>query len=408
MMSENTHLKRYIGGGLLLLSLSLGLMAVLMLLMGDDNTAPEIVDNEPTVAPTQTHTPGPTATFTRTPRPSATPSPSPTNTLPPSVTPFPTVDAVLVGTQASAPLDTSSGGEIVRSANAYTIGDDRNRTDVIQYTVQYGDHIRDIAAHFGIDMNTIIWSNKRFYVNAMRPGMQLNILPFDGALHTVEEPTTVRELADEYEVDPSVIILSDLNELSDTSADAMLPVGLAVVIPGGTGSKEPIYWEPPGGAAIETAADGTFGQTGVVLGHARFGDGQQGSCGMQPIYGGTGLTTGPVYGYKLTNGFSWNHRGVDLSAGEGTPVKAAGGGTVIFTGWSDWGYGYSVVIAHGSVMTLYAHMTGTPYTWCGKVVEAGEVIGFVGSTGNSSGPHLHFEVRNAAGVPVDPNGYISF
>ena len=134
----------------------------------------------------------------------------------------------------------------------------------------------------------------------------------------------------------------------------------------------------------------------------------RGSCGVQAVYDGTMPGVGPVSGYVLTTDFNWNHRGLDLSAREGTPVKAVGAGIVVFAGWSTWGYGYAIVVAHGPVMTLYAHLTGTGFVWCGKQVQAGEHIANVGSTGNSSGPHLHFEIRNSSGVPQNPRDYLTF
>lgn len=158
-----------------------------------------------------------------------------------------------------------------------------------------------------------------------------------------------------------------------------------------------------GGAS--TTAELTAG--GVYMGTAKFGVGQSGSCGVQEVYNGTAPLFKPVSGYVLTTDFSWAHRGLDLSAVTGTPVKAVGGGVVIFAGWSDWGYGWSVVISHGAVMSLYAHLTAD-FVYCGQVVEAGQHIGNVGSSGNSTGPHLHFEIRDAAGVPQNPRDYLPF
>ncbi len=108
----------------------------------------------------------------------------------------------------------------------------------------------------------------------------------------------------------------------------------------------------------------------------------------------------------MTRGFSAGHTGIDLSAPTGTSVFAADAGTVIFAGWSNWGYGYSIVLAHGSYLTLYGHLSAVSVS-CGQRVGKGALIGAVGSTGNSSGPHLHFEVR-PGGVPVDPRGYLAF
>jgi murein DD-endopeptidase MepM/ murein hydrolase activator NlpD len=386
-------------GLLLLMALGL-LMSIAFFILSNNDTLPE---PEPTVVGDQKT---PTATLTITAE--FTPSSSPSPYVPPSLTPFPTAAPEQISTLADMALDATPQNILIRQADAYTVYDGAERTGIVFYTVQRGDHLRDIAAYFGLQMETIIWSNERFYVNAMRPGMELTILPTDGALHYMIEPITIQALADQYQVDPYAIIDSDFNQLKDATPNSVLPVGLAVVIPDGIGSQEPIYWEPSGGVSSDSKPQGSFGATSIYEGHAKFGDGQSGSCGTQPIYGGTMPSVGPVSGYVVTQDFGWSHGGIDLSVPEGTPVKAVGGGTIIFAGWSDWGYGYSIVIAHGPVMSLYAHLNGVAWVWCGMQVEAGQHIANSGNTGRSSGPHLHFEIRNAAGVPQNPRDYLWF
>jgi len=128
---------------------------------------------------------------------------------------------------------------------------------------------------------------------------------------------------------------------------------------------------------------------------------------------GNGVLGWPVNG-NVTSGFGYRmhpifhvmkmHTGVDISAGMGTPIKAAAAGTVIFGGWRG-GYGQAVIISHGNgLATLYAHQSKLLVS-VGDKVKRGEVIGKVGSTGYSTGPHLHFEVR-VGGNPVDPMGYL--
>jgi murein DD-endopeptidase MepM/ murein hydrolase activator NlpD len=113
-------------------------------------------------------------------------------------------------------------------------------------------------------------------------------------------------------------------------------------------------------------------------------------------------------GYVITRGFASWHAGIDLAAPVGTQVKAANGGRVIFSGWDSFGYGYMIAIVHGPTITLYAHLSEY-YTNCGQDVVAGQVIGAVGNTGNSSGPHLHFEIRGTSSNQTqDPAGIISF
>jgi murein DD-endopeptidase MepM/ murein hydrolase activator NlpD len=116
----------------------------------------------------------------------------------------------------------------------------------------------------------------------------------------------------------------------------------------------------------------------------------------------------PVAG-PVTSPFGWRwgrmHEGIDIAASTGTPIHAAAAGTVIYCGWEE-GYGNLVAIDHGgNLSTAYGHQSAIAVT-CGQTVQQGDVIGYVGSTGHSTGPHLHFEVR-VDGNPVDPLGYLS-
>lgn len=116
-----------------------------------------------------------------------------------------------------------------------------------------------------------------------------------------------------------------------------------------------------------------------------------------PVLGRISSTFGPRWGRM--------HEGLDIAAPTGTPIRAAASGTVIHSGWLG-GYGNLVVIDHGGgLATAYAHQSAVA-AGNGAVVGQGQVIGYVGSTGNSTGPHLHFEVR-LNGVAQDPLGYLS-
>jgi murein DD-endopeptidase MepM/ murein hydrolase activator NlpD len=103
----------------------------------------------------------------------------------------------------------------------------------------------------------------------------------------------------------------------------------------------------------------------------------------------------------VTQRYGFCHKGLDIAAAQGTPVRAVAAGTVKFAGWSNQGYGYLVVIDHGSYQTLYGHLSGNPSVSAGQSVSAGTVVGLMGSTGFSTGPHLHFELRLGREV-VDP------
>jgi murein DD-endopeptidase MepM/ murein hydrolase activator NlpD len=107
----------------------------------------------------------------------------------------------------------------------------------------------------------------------------------------------------------------------------------------------------------------------------------------------------------LTQGYWYGHRAIDIGAPIGSAIYASDGGFVSFVGWTDIGYGYLVVVDHNnSYQTYYAHLSNI-FVSEGQVVSAGEVIGAMGSTGNSTGPHLHFEIR-LKGYPTDPTIYL--
>jgi len=343
--------------------------------------------------------------------------PTPIPTLPPTPTlPLvdwvrPTADPQAIVAALDVPVESAlAEGVIAREINPLTIIPQRSRSTVITYTVKRNDNLRSIAERFGLSENTIIWSNDRFYVNAMRIGLELNILPVDGVYHHVQQPQSIADIAAEYAVDPYAIIDSEYNTLFGAVPQTILPEGLWVVVPGGTGSTEPIYWDP-GIVMTTTTTDGSNPVgTGVNAGTdvASFAVGDPGSCGRQVVSGGSPPVGAPIWArYEITQDFSWNHGGIDLAVPPGTPVYAAGGGTVIFSGWSTWGYGYTVVIAHGGTLSIYGHLNGA-FVSCGQVVTAGQNIAVTGSSGRSSGPHLHFEIRGSGGAPVNPWNYQSF
>ncbi len=331
----------------------------------------------------------------------------------PTAAPLPTIDPAAAPPIESAPLlspegqaallsapvaiyRTTFGFEVPRSDySAFTIIPDRPRSEVIQYEVQQGDTIFRIAERFGITPETIAWANDRSLIGGLRPGRRINIMPVNGVYHTVLVESTIRSIAQNYRVDPFVIIDSEYNDLFGATPDTRLPTGTRVVIPGGT--AEQIVWNP---VVERTGGDGS-GRGGRIS----FSPGDPGSCGLVDNPGGGGGWVRPLNNYTWTQGFSGVHPGVDLAASEGTPVLAANGGTVIFAGWNTFGYGNTVVLAHGPFITVYGHLSSINVR-CGNFVNAGQVIGGVGSTGRSSGSHLHFEIRYND-VPQNPTSVMA-
>lgn len=312
---------------------------------------------------------------------------------------LPTLDPARAGEYLASPLQPAgdSGIELVRNNyDPFTIIPDRPRSEVIQYEVQAGDTIFSIAERFGLKPETIAWSNDRSIIGGLRPGRLINILPVDGAYYTVPAQETIEQIARRFGVDPYVIIDSEFNDLFGATPDTLLSSGTSVVVPGG--EAEQITWNP---VVERVGGDASRGNTG---GQISFAPGDPGSCGLVDNPGGGGGWVNPLGAgtYTWTRGFTSWHTGVDLSAPTGTPVKAANGGTVIFAGWNSYGYGYAIVLAHGPFTTVYGHLSAIN-VGCRQYVNAGQVIGAVGSTGNSSGPHLHFEIRYND-VPTDPTG----
>lgn len=273
----------------------------------------------------------------------------------------------------------------------FTFIPDRDRNEFISYEAVQGDSINAIAERYGISPDTIAWCNDRRVVFALRPGDVLSIPPADGACYETlsTRGESINDISLDYKVtDPYKVINSPYNpNLYGLQPDTTLPGGLILFLPGGEGPI--VAWNAP------TEVDAA---TGYVT---SFGAGQAGSCGRVEATGGS-YWTDPLPSGTWVRGFYAGHSGIDLSAPQGTPIYAANSGPILYAGWNSWGYGNMVAIAHGAISTLYGHMSSLAVS-CGQFVQAGQVIGYVGTTGNSTGPHLHFELRNASG-PVNPVG----
>ncbi len=342
----------------------------------------------------------PPESFETTVTPFPTNEPQPTNIVQ-QVDPnlIPTLPPDVLASLLSMPVVAASnnGISVVRDIyNPFTIIPDRPRSEVIQYTAVQGDTIYSIAERFGLQPVSIGWSNPRRYIQVLRPGDVLNIPPVEGIYHQVVGSRTIAEIASDYRgSDPYVIIDSEYNDLFGTPPDTILPSGTWIFVPGGR--AEDITWNP--GVQVE--------QEGPRRGYVSvFAPGDPGSCGNVNNPGGGAGWSNPLPSGTWMRGFDGIHTGVDLAAPIGTPIQAANSGAVIFAGWNSWGYGNTVVLAHGPFLTLYGHMNSIS-VGCGQLVSVGQSVGTVGSTGNSSGPHLHFEIRNGD-TPSDPSATIGF
>lgn len=243
------------------------------------------------------------------------------------------------------------------------------------YVVREGDSLSAIADMFNVSGNTILWANN-IGKNDLRPGMTLVILPVSGVRHTVASGDTLASIAKKYGSDASEI--ASYNGLS--SVDELVK-GATVIIPGGELAAAPAKKT----AKAPASKIKTGGSMGSIKATGNTADGSL-----------SGSFANPVPGGRLSQGIhGWN--GVDIAAPSGTPIYAAAAGTVIVSRVGGWngGYGNYVVIEHGNgVQTLYAHMSADNVS-VGQSVSRGQAIGTVGNTGQSTGYHLHFEVRGA-------------
>jgi len=278
-----------------------------------------------------------------------------------------------------------------RLAQPHTTIPERPRTSVITYTVQPGDTVFGIAQMFGLTPHTIYWANSDVLhdnPHMLWPGMVLNILPVNGVYHTVQEGETVASIAEKYNVDPDVLY----NEWNHLEEGQPLEPGTKLVIPGGT--REFLVWQLPKYSNLRGAAAVGSGVCALP------------SVGLR----GNGWFVWPTDSRRIS-GWTFHdprnppHAGIDIGLRTGDPIYAADNGVVAYAGWNDWGYGYLIVLDHGNgFQTYYAHLSAI-WVVCGQSVYQGTAIGAGGSTGRSTGPHLHFEIRYN-GIPQDPLYYL--
>lgn len=240
------------------------------------------------------------------------------------------------------------------------------RQNIIEYTVQEGDALSFIASDFGVSMNSIIWANNLKNIDSISPGQTLKIPPVSGVIHQVKSGDTIASLAKKYGVQEAGII-----SFNDLPANGFINIGDQIIVPDGilSGVKN-------SGSTVVTAVPPT-----------------EKAFSYLPDLGD--------FFFLPTNGYNWGkihgRNGVDIANSCGTPIYASADGSVITADGAGYngGFGQYIKIIHDNgTETLYAHASKI-LVETGNTVSRGQKIALMGSTGRSTGCHLHFEVHGA-------------
>lgn len=242
------------------------------------------------------------------------------------------------------------------------------RDKIVEYAVQEGDTLGSIAEKFGISEDTIRWQND-LTKDRIKVGQMLEILPVAGISHKVRKGDTVYSISKKYDADPQPIVNFPFNTfVNDETFE--LAIGQLLIVPEGvrpaeTTSPRIRQLTPDAGTVV---ASGTF---------------------VWPASG------------TISQNFVWYHKGIDIANRSTPSVLAADSGTVVTAGWSSYGYGNHIIVDHGNgYKTLYGHLSKI-FVVGGQTVARSNAIGQMGSTGRSTGTHLHFEVIKN-GVYLNP------
>lgn len=283
-----------------------------------------------------------------------------------------------VNSQEISPDYLSNVTDIIPQKNVATtlVPESRKQGDAFSYYVESGDTLSGIGAKFKISVDAIKYVNNLTDASVLSVGQELVIPPVSGLIHTVEDGDSLSSIAKKYEV--PVQAIADFNYILDMTS---LAVGTELVIPD---AKVPTPVIPAAPAYYATIP-GPVVDPGASKGWCMW----------------------PTSTRIITQYFTWYHNGVDIATPWGTypPLYACAGGTVTRAGWDPWGLGLMVQIDHGKgYQTVYGHMNSIAVGY-GERVSQGQVIGVMGSTGRSTGPHVHFMIKYN-GVAQNPLSYI--
>lgn len=271
---------------------------------------------------------------------------------------------------AGAAAEATGSAVITSYVAPVTVISEKPRDKTVKYEVGAGETISEIAQSFGVSENTILWENNLTSTSTIKAGDKLDILPVSGVSHKVAGGDTIYSIAKKYQANAQAIIDFPFNDIGD---DFQLKTGQLLIVPDGAPPAKPKP-VPTQYLARENIPTPDLG---------------------------SGQFAWPAAG-SLAQYFSWYHPGVDISNLAGGPILASDAGTVTVAGWPDnFGFGNRVIIDHGNgFTTLYGHMSAI-YVSPGQKVSKGDVIGAMGSTGRSTGVHVHLEIRKD-GTALNP------
>jgi len=279
---------------------------------------------------------------------------------------------------------------VSRILNPYTVIPQDRRETITKYTVEAGDSVFSIAKQFDIKPETVLWSNEDILQdnpNELSIGQELRIPAVDGVIYKWRSNDTIESVAKKFKADPQDILTWPDNNLD--LANPQIASGTLVMIPGG--SRELRTWVVPTFWRANSGANKTINAGCDTSGGSAYG---------------SGTFVWPTSSRLISGNDFWSgHLGLDIGAAMGAPVYAADSGVVVYASSISGGYGLMVMIDHGNGFhTLYAHLSQI-LVKCGQNVVQGQTIAYSGSSGNSTGPHLHFEIRYG-GAFVNPRDYL--
>jgi murein DD-endopeptidase MepM/ murein hydrolase activator NlpD len=271
-----------------------------------------------------------------------------------------------------------------------------SRNSIETYVVQPGDTLASIAARFGLNVGTVVWANNLKNTAIIRPGDSLKILPVSGVLHTIKKGETLAKISTSYKINADEIALA--NRLDGTA----LAVNQEILIPGGSPIEAPkpkpapvVVGNPSKKVSVRTDIPVSKISNKSYDVYQEVANNQSDNRPKPedlPADSSRSRLLWPTKLRRINQYYGWKHTGVDIDGDYVDPIYASEDGVVKEAGWNSGGYGLQIVIDHENGMkTRYAHASKI-FVAAGDKVKRGEVIAMVGTTGRSTGTHLHYEV----------------